>query len=90
MSVIKVNNTQAVEGKFSFGVTLDDSITPPKITIEGVFQSVEYIEEILSLESERYLLSDIKVINENFGSENPVIVYAFMAGKVRVKNNKGD
>jgi hypothetical protein len=85
MSLIRVNNEITVEGKFSFGVDLDDSAKPAKLVISGAFQSAEYIEDITKLENERYILQNIKVKHEGFGSEEEIIVYSFTAGSFRVK-----
>lgn len=88
MSMIKVNRKRNVEGEFSFGVGLDDTNKPAKVTISGVFQCVEYIEEITELENERYVINNIKVNHEGFGSEDDKIIYTFTAGSFRVKPRK--
>lgn len=85
MSLVKINGKQTVEGKFSFSSELDDLSKPAKITISGVFQSAEYIEEITQLENERFILNNIKVKHEAFGSESDDIIYTFTAGGFRVK-----
>lgn len=85
MSKIKVNKKNIVEGKFSFNAELDDSSKPAKLTISGAFQSAEYIEEITELESDRYILNNVKISNEGFGSEEAEIIYSFTAGGFRVK-----
>ena len=88
MSSIKVNDKITVEGKFSFNVVLDDSIKPAKVVISGGFQTAEYIEEITKLENDKYVLSNVKVKHEAFGSEDKDIAYEFMAGSFVVKGAK--
>lgn len=85
MSQIKVNKKKSIEGKFSFDVDVDETSKPVKVTIMGVFQSAEYIEEITELENDKYVISNIKVYRESFGSEEKDILYSFSAGGFRVK-----
>jgi len=88
MSLTRVNRKRNIEGKFSFGVGLDETNKPAKVIISGVFQSAEYIEEITELENDRYIINNIKVNHESFGSEDEEIVYSFTAGNFRVKPRK--
>ena len=80
MSKVIINDQIEVEGSFSFSTSLDSSVNPPIISINGVFTSAAgYFPEIYSLENERYLITGITVVEESYGSEEDMIAYNFKA-----------
>ncbi len=81
MSRIRVNDSFEVEGSFSFEVSVDETVQPPRFSITGVFTTGDrYMEELKTLQNERYRLEGVKVHTETFGSEEDAVVYHFTAG----------
>lgn len=72
MPDIRVNNRIDVKGELTFVINSDN-------TIEGQFITHGYHELIQSLESNRYLLTDIEVYQEKFDANDYNIVYLFTA-----------
>ena len=58
-----------------------------KVVIAGMFTTHDYIEELDTIESERYLIQDINVYEETFGSNDYEISYEFVAGSLTVKED---
>lgn len=79
MSSILIDNENA-EGAFSFSVTMDESVKPAVITISGVLTADKYFEEITKIENDRYILRNVHVFQESFGSDDNTYGYAFTAG----------
>ena len=77
MSLVKVNDNQITEGKFSIEIWADTSSKPIILHKRGVFETNIYIDEITSLENERYLVQGIQVYKEAFGSEEDTVSYEF-------------
>ena len=70
---IKVNEAFETYGLISFAIkqTEDGYIK------EGILKTHLYIEEIDTLECDRFILTGIEVVSESFGSTDPFIVYYF-------------
>ena len=77
MSKVKINNSIIVDGKFTIEVFADKSNKPITIYKRGIFETDKYIEEISSLENERYFINGIDVYKETYGSEDDIISYEF-------------
>lgn len=58
------------------------------IVTEGILKMHEYVEEIVQIESIRYLIKDVEVYSESFGSSDDFILYYFRGDSVVVKNVK--
>ena len=56
------------------------------ILVRGQMVTHKYIEDIFKIETHRYLLSDIKVYRETFGSDDFNILYEFEAKDYTIKN----
>lgn len=79
--------TITVKGNVSFSHAAQyDSDTGDWVDagIVGELTTHTYCEDIRSIESDRYLISDCTVIGENFGTADFNIVYKFIADKVTV------
>lgn len=76
------NQKYKVNGKMSFEVTkgLNNS-NEVILMIEGRMTTHKYIEDIVSIESDRYLLKDIEVVKECFGTNDFDILYEFIVGE---------
>lgn len=59
-----------------------------EIIVSGTMTTHRYIDDISKIESNRYLLSGVKVFNEVFGSEDFNILYNFIADEFYVKNGE--
>lgn len=89
MALIRINGeTENRFGKLSFtreriknNETLEN-----EILISGTLSTHEYIEEILSIESERYILNGVDVYHESFGSNDIDIYYSFFANEIIIKD----
>lgn len=98
MAQIKINKEKFVEGKFTVKQKLVESeelvpdgsgnmVPQQKVVIVGIFSTHDYIEELDTIESERYLIQDINVYEETFGSNDYEISYEFVAGSLTVKED---
>lgn len=81
MSLVMVNNSIPVEGKFTFTVSYERSLESIDIvSIKGVFVSgAGNLKQITSLENDRYLITGIFVTEKEYGSEDNNIAYHFVA-----------
>ncbi|MCY7866086.1 hypothetical protein P8918_13655 [Bacillus spizizenii] len=84
MAKLKINSKDTIEGKLTVNRTLVESAEGSKIVVEGALKTKEYIEEILSIDSPRFSIDGINVIQESFGSEEPEILYSFTAESLTV------
>lgn len=96
MARIKINKDKFVEGRFTVKQKLieteeknekDELVTVQKLIIHGIFSTHDYIEELDTLESERYLIQGINVFEEAFGSNDYEITYEFFADSIKVKDD---
>lgn len=94
MATLKINNSIEVKGKVSFSHSISPSETDDKQwTDDGIIGTLvthQYIDDINSIESDRYLLTDCTVYKESFGSDDFDIVYNFIADTCVVKDDPVD
>ena len=94
MATLKINNSIEVKGKVSFSHSISPSETDEKQwTDDGIMGTLvmhKYIDDIDSIESDRYLLTNCTVYKESFGSDDFDIVYNFIAESCVVKDDPVD
>jgi hypothetical protein len=88
MAEIIVNDEKIVNGRMTITRSLDISKNPPVLTIVGQLETHRYFEEITILESARYRVEGITVVQESFGSDDFNIVYTFAANSLEVINGE--
>lgn len=88
MAQIIINDFKMVNGRLSITRTLNTSEEGAILTIAGQLATHRYFEEITSIETERFLLEDITVYQESFGSDDFDILYSFVANKFEVKGGE--
>lgn len=89
MAMIKIRNAKheyKVQGNFNFSAKKEilkngDEV----IVLRGQLVTHKYIDDIKELESQRYLLKNVEVIEENFGTNDFSVLYRFIAGNYIVK-----
>ncbi len=92
LALLRVNG----ENKNMFGaLTFDrEAVMDPDTgkllgtSINGILAIHDYIEEIHTIESERYLLNDVTVYKESFGSNEYMILYHFIADDLEIKDRE--
>ena len=84
MADIIVNDKTNIKGKMTISRSLDISKDPVVLTIIGQLETHRYFEEITTLESERYAVTGITVLQESFGSDDFNIVYTFAADSLEI------
>ena len=85
---IKINKDRFVEGKFTVKQRLvEDEKGNGNVVVHGIFSTHDYIEELNTLESERYLLLGVKVFEETFGTNDYEITYEFTAESLTIKDD---
>lgn len=88
MAQIKINKNRFVEGKFTVKQRLvEDEKGNGNVVVHGIFSTHDYIEELNTLESERYLLLGVKVFEETFGTNDYEITYEFTAESLTIKDD---
>ena len=88
MAQIKINKDRFVEGKFTVKQRLvEDKKGNGNVVVHGIFSTHDYIEELNTLESERYLLLGVKVFEETFGTNDYEITYEFTAESLTIKDD---
>ena len=94
MATLKINNSIEVKGKVSFSHSISPSETDEKQwTDDGIMGTLvmhQYIDDIDSIESDRYLLTNCTVYKESFGGDDFDIVYNFIAESCVVKDDPVD
>ena len=89
MAVIKINNDSNVNiyGRLSVDreavFNEEGQMTGTQVT--GMLAVHEYIEEITEIESERFIIKNVTVVKESFGSNEYLILYYFIADDMDVK-----
>lgn len=73
MFKVKINDAFETYGLISFNIRQEGD----ELVREGVFKTHMYIQEIDTLECDRFRLEGINVTAEGFGSADPFIVYYF-------------
>ena len=91
MAQIKITTgnrkTINVKGNLTFTTELlRNEVNEEYILVRGQMVTHKYIEDIFKIETHRYLLSDIKVYRETFGSDDFNILYEFEAKDYTIKN----
>lgn len=84
MAKILINGNREVNGKLSISRGLVDG----EIAVGAVLTTHRYFEEITEIESERYLLTDVEIIREDFGTNDFDIQYTLSAGDLEVKDGE--
>lgn len=79
VALIRINNDKAVNGKLTVKRYLD---AEGAIHIEGTFATHWYFEEITQLDTFRYEIKGVEVLEEIFGSDDFDIVYNFRAEEI--------
>ena len=74
MYEIRVNDAFETYGLMSINIKKAEE----GLVTEGVLKTHLYIEEIDSLECDRFRISGIDVLSESFGSNDPFVVYYFI------------
>ena len=88
MAQIKINKDRFVEGKCTVKQRLvEDEKGNGNVVVHGIFSTHDYIEELNTLESERYLLLGVKVFEETFGTNDYEITYEFTAESLTIKDD---
>ena len=83
MAKIIINKNKEVKGKLSISRALTED---DEIIIGAILTTHRYFEEITEIESERYHLTDVKIIKEDFGSNDFDIQYTLIAKDLEIKN----
>lgn len=89
MARILINDNLAVNGKLTFARRKNEEGSA--FIISGLLQTHLYIDDIKSLETPRFILKDVDVFEEDFGSDDYNIIYKFTCRNIDVKgyNEKG-
>lgn len=85
MAKIIINNENEVNGKLSISRRL---VSNDNIEVTGQLATHRYFEEIDYIESERYILTGVKIIEEEFGSNDFDILYTFKAKYLDIKGGE--
>lgn len=90
MAIIKINKEKTNRfGKVSFNRELqfsDDPDPKPYFLIRGLLVMHDYVANINEIETERYLLKNVSVYSESFGSNEFNIAYSFEADYLEIKD----
>ena len=87
MAVVKINAERFIRGKVSITRRRNDELEMKVIETFGILATHDYIEHIDTIETERYLLSEVDVYQEDFGSNDYNIVYSFKANNLIIKDD---
>lgn len=89
MAVIKINNDSNtnIYGRLSVDreAVYNEKGEMTGVQVTGMLAVHEYFEEITEIESERYLVKNVNVYKESFGSNEYLILYYFIADDFDVK-----
>ena len=86
MAQLLVNGTYFMNGKFTVSRNLITRENGEEtILVEGTLCTHDYIEELKSIESYRYIVKNINVTGEGFGSDDYDILYKFTAEGIEIK-----
>ena len=81
MAKLIVNNKFELNGKITVRRTLENE----NLIIVGSLDTHYYLEEITSLETDRFIIDKIEVFEEVFGSDDFDILYNFKARILKIK-----
>ena len=87
---VLLNGTVVAKGAMSATIhneiRMDDFGLPDqKISIEGTLETGYYIQDLTSIETNRYYIEDVVVTNEHYGSLENKVIYEFQASLFQVK-----
>lgn len=88
--IIVINDTIETFGALNYSISrIEDKdgygLDTESILIEGIMVTEYYTQDIRKIETARYLLENVEVEKEEFGSKEDNIVYRFKATFARVK-----
>jgi hypothetical protein len=84
MANIIINTNTIVLGRLTVVRAKDNSSGKPMQVISGQLATHKYFEEIFQIETDRYILKGVDIIQEAFGSEDFDILYTFTAKDIDV------
>jgi hypothetical protein len=84
MAKIIINGVRTVNGKLSAEIENVNG----ELVCTGSFITHRYFEDIMKLESERYVFRNVEIIRESFGSNDFNILYTFTADDWTIKGGE--
>ncbi|RGQ08374.1 hypothetical protein DWZ11_00515 [Megamonas rupellensis] len=87
MSNLKINNEIELNGRFTVERKKDINANPVIIYRTGVLEIPKYIDEIKTIENDKYKINGINVYKETFVSEEDYIAYEFKFDEIFIKDN---
>lgn len=87
MSNLKINNEIELNGRFTVERKKDINVNPVIIYRTGVLEIPKYIDEIKTIENDKYKINGINVHKETFVSEEDYIAYEFKFDEIFIKDN---
>lgn len=87
MSNLKINNEIELNGRFTVERKKDINANPIIIYRTGVLEIPKYIDEIKTIENDKYKINGINVYKETFVSEEDYIAYEFKFDEIFIKDN---
>ena len=87
MSNLKINNEIELNGSFTVERKKDINANPVIIYRTGVLEIPKYIDEIKTIENDKYKINGINVYKETFVSEEDYIAYEFKFDEIFIKDN---
>lgn len=87
MSMIRINDSFDIEGKFSFEVSYDRGKNPVITEISGIITARGYLPDVRTIENERYRLGGVFVYKESYGSEEDEMAFHFVAKTFAIANS---
>ena len=86
MSNLKINNEIELNGRFTVERKKDINANPVIIYRTGVLEIPKYIDEIKTIENDKYKINGINVYKETFVSEEDYIAYEFKFDEIFIKD----
>lgn len=88
--VVVINDKIKTKGAISYSISKEKTkneydLDVDTIVIKGILATPYYTQDIEKLETARYILNQIEVTKEEFGSKEDTVVYHFEAQFARVK-----
>lgn len=92
---IVINNSIKTKGAISYTISKETTkneydIDVESIVIKGILITPYYIQNIKKIETARFIVDNIDIVQEDFGSKDSNIVYKFKAEYARVKYQTAD
>lgn len=88
LKIISGKKSYNVKGRFTFETNLVEKNGNEEIVVSGALSTHKYLDDITQIESNRYIVKNIKVYNEVFGSEDFNILYNFTADDYEIKGGE--